>query len=282
MSSPLLQIPWVNDDLIDYGDVQIELCLPPLLQERRTAGNRFVLGKNRGLVEAHLAQIGGRSIERVVDVGVLQGGSVVLFHKLFAPKKLVGIELSPVRLPSLDQYAARQPDFSVVVAHGVNQADGAALDQICATEFGGQSLDLVVDDASHFNAETRATFRALFPRLRVGGLYIIEDWGWAHWSGDLWQKEQGGPYFRGKEPLTNLLIELVALCASSNQIAPRVTVEPAQIYIERGPAPLEPGFELSHHYHTRGEPVPGFGRRSTGGPVVYASPIYTLGVESDR
>lgn len=170
------QIPWVNDDLIDYGDVQIELCLPPVLQQRRTVGNRFVLGKNRGLVEAHLAQIGGRSVERIADVGVLQGGSVVLFHKLFSPKKLVGIELSPVRLPSLDEYAARQQDASVVVAHGVNQADGAALDRICATEFGDQSLDLVVDDAStstqrpglHSGRCFHVCERAVCNSLRIG------------------------------------------------------------------------------------------------------------------
>lgn len=270
------RIPWVTDDLIDYGDVQIELCLPPVLQQRRTVGNRFVLGKNRRLVEAHLAQLGGRPVERIVDVGVLQGGSVVLYHKLFSPKKLIGIELSPIRLPSLDAYAARQRDGSIFVAHGVNQADGPALDRICAAELGGQALDLVVDDASHFNAETRATFRALFPRLRPGGLYVIEDWGWAHWPGDLWQKERGGPYFHRKEPLTNLLIELVALCASSPLVTPRISVESAQIYVERGPAALAPGFELSDHYYTRGEPIPAFGDRASGRAVIYSSPTYSI------
>jgi hypothetical protein len=42
-------------------------------------------------------------------------------------------------------------------------------------------LDLVIDDASHIYGPTKASFQALFPLLRPGGLYLIEDWAWAHW-----------------------------------------------------------------------------------------------------
>ena len=41
-------------------------------------------------------------------------------------------------------------------------------------------LDLVVDDASHTYEETKASFEFLFPLLRPGGIYVIEDWSWAH------------------------------------------------------------------------------------------------------
>ena len=44
--------------------------------------------------------------------------------------------------------------------------------------FGNRPLDLVMDDASHLGPQTRASFETLFPRLRAGGLYIIEDWSW--------------------------------------------------------------------------------------------------------
>jgi predicted methyltransferase len=37
-----------------------------------------------------------------------------------------------------------------------------------------QLLDLVVDDTSHLGP-TRASFNTLFPRLRPGGVYVIED-----------------------------------------------------------------------------------------------------------
>ena len=40
----------------------------------------------------------------------------------------------------------------------------------------GEPLDLVIDDASHLYGPTMASFEVLFPRLRPGGLYVIEDW----------------------------------------------------------------------------------------------------------
>ena len=44
-------------------------------------------------------------------------------------------------------------------------------------EFDGR-LDLVIDDASHELHATKASFETLFPLLRSGGWYIIEDWIW--------------------------------------------------------------------------------------------------------
>ena len=45
-------------------------------------------------------------------------------------------------------------------------------------------LDLVIDDASHLLPETTASFNVLFPRLRAGGLFVIEDWSWQHYRDD--------------------------------------------------------------------------------------------------
>jgi SAM-dependent methyltransferase len=50
-----------------------------------------------------------------------------------------------------------------------------------ATDFNGP-LDLVFDDASHFYRFSKVSFETLFPLLRPGGLYVIEDWSWVCWS----------------------------------------------------------------------------------------------------
>ena len=59
-------------------------------------------------------------------------------------------------------------------------------------------------------ALTKKSFEALFPLLRPGGLYIIEDWAWGHWQAfqaldHPWSYEV---------PLTKLIFEIVAAIGS--------------------------------------------------------------------
>ena len=46
-----------------------------------------------------------------------------------------------------------------------------------AAESAGE-VDVVIDDATHASPHQQAAFRAFFPKLRPGGLYIIEDLRW--------------------------------------------------------------------------------------------------------
>ncbi|MFD2909778.1 CmcI family methyltransferase [Flavobacterium ardleyense] len=43
-------------------------------------------------------------------------------------------------------------------------------------------LDLIVDDGSHINNHVIETFEFLFPRLKVGGYYVIEDTQTSYWQ----------------------------------------------------------------------------------------------------
>ena len=105
--------------------------------------------------------------------------------------------------------------------------------------------------------------------MRPGGIYIVEDWGWAHWPDDHWQKEKGGDYFRNKLPLSNLLLELMLLCASTPGFVRKVSFNETVIYVERGPDPIPPDFEPSSHYFNRGEPIPKLGAPNA--PTVFTS-----------
>lgn len=44
-------------------------------------------------------------------------------------------------------------------------------------------FDIVVDDGSHVNEHVRTSFEALFPHVRDGGLYVIEDAQTSYWPG---------------------------------------------------------------------------------------------------
>jgi hypothetical protein len=271
-------LPWLSDTLLDFGHAKVELCVPPALYERQSATGHFILGKSRSMIEAMIDAVAGIAVRNVIDVGVYKGGSIVLLNEVFRPQRLVGIDSNATDVPPLREYC-NAPDRSsrIGIYLGVNQADRAALATICAHAFADEPIDLVVDDASHFYAETRETFRALFPRLRPRGIYIIEDWGWAHWPGEFWQKERGGDYFRNKPPLSNLLVELMLLCAGAPGVVRRVAFDSTVIYVERGADPLPADFEPSAHCHNRGEPVPKFGARPLPpGGAIFSSPTVVL------
>ncbi len=43
-------------------------------------------------------------------------------------------------------------------------------------------MDIIIDDGSHVNSDIVASFKILFPRLKSGGIYIVEDVQTAYWK----------------------------------------------------------------------------------------------------
>jgi len=88
------------------------------------------------------------------------------------------------------------------------------LEHIVRNELANE-LDLVVDDASHTYEQTKASFEILFPLLRPGGIYVIEDWSWAHHPN---YQSSDAPFFN-RNALSNLLFEQMMLMGSTPLIA---------------------------------------------------------------
>jgi len=90
----------------------------------------------------------------------------------------------------------------------------------------------------------------LFPFLRPGGYYIIEDWGWAHWQDDQWRTQE---IWSDRPALTNLVIELIMLSASRPDLLSKVIVNHNTAVLRRGAGKIEPErFDLSKLYVSRG------------------------------
>ncbi len=227
---------WINDERCILEGVEFFLTTDiETLHKSRSTRNKFLLGKHRTMVDDMVATRDGESIQRIVDIGIFKGGSMALYALLFAPTKLVGIEYTAAREEQLDSFIKQRGlQDNVRSYYGTSQDDTARVKEIINTEFGNELLDLVVDDASHQYKETRSSFEVLFPILKPGGLYIIEDWGWAHWQGSLWQKSQ---IFPNHVPsLTNLLIEICILCASRPDLVENIQIGPSVIKVRRGSA----------------------------------------------
>ena len=114
----------------------------------------------------------------------------------------------------------------------VDQADRGRLARIADEVFGDAPLDLVVDDCSHLYEATRASFNELFPRLRVGGIYTIEDWNWTH-------EERVAEMFADQVPLTRFILELMLVVASGSGVISEIAVADGLVRVTRGDEEVE-------------------------------------------
>jgi len=247
--APLL---WLEDDLLEIdGQRYLTTSNTQTMATTPSTPERLLLAKARDHVECFSERMRGFRADAILELGVFKGGSTVFLHQMFRPSTLIAVDIDPDPVPALDAYIERHRLDAVIRRHyGVDQSDGPRLDAILEAELGDERLDLVVDDASHAYPETRATFESLFPRLRPGGRYVIEDWAWAHFDQDLWQRDGG--YWRERPALTNLVVEAMIVLGSFSDIVAEVHVEADFAEITRGARDLPPRLDLSSMYLNRG------------------------------
>jgi predicted O-methyltransferase YrrM len=197
----------------------------------------------------------------MVEVGIYQGGSTAFFTKLFNPKRLLGVDISEDRVKMLDDFLAEHDKEQRVKIHwGVDQADAVKIPLLVDDMFGTEPLDIVVDDASHLLKPTTATFELLFPRLRQGGVYVIEDWHGAHRiEADIVKevtKTPDGAAARAIDalvdhqhdaPMSQLICQLVIAAARYPERFLSISIHKGIVEIRRGKADIEPGTPISDY-----------------------------------
>ena len=197
-----MTLNWIDQNTFEIGASRITLDYAPGGSLRASRANDFTMIKTKEFLNHYLMLAGG-GYDRVLEVGVYQGGSFVFLDEILKPKKFSAIELSVAPVPALDAYVANAGG-RCRLHYGTSQDDVEAVKRIVEADFGGQ-LDLVVDDASHFYEPTRATFQAVFPKIRPGGLCIIEDWSWSFES----EFQGDDAPWRDQNALANLVIDLM-------------------------------------------------------------------------
>jgi cephalosporin hydroxylase len=103
----------------------------------------------------------------LLEIGILKGGSLLMWKDYFKKASIVGIDLTlPIDL---------QPDKRIRMFKG-DQTDIEFLRQV-ALETAPDGFDIIIDDASHMGELTKRSFWYLFDNhLKHGGIYAIEDW----------------------------------------------------------------------------------------------------------
>ncbi len=189
----------------------------------KSKDGEFVLVKTNAFLQFYRA-LQQRQPKNILEIGMFEGGSLVLFDKLYDPKRLVGVDIRRDPIEPLERY--RKNREHILPFYGLSQ-DDPKLPNVLRKEF-PNGIDLIVDDASHLYEFTRATFHLCFPLLNPGGLYVIEDWSWSHKPP---HQAPAHPWFE-KPALTNLVMELVINMPDSQQMN-RVTVHRDLIVVEK-------------------------------------------------
>jgi predicted O-methyltransferase YrrM len=223
---------------------------------------RFRIRKNASVMSLYQQLCSGAQGTRIVELGIADGGSTALLALAAQPAKLVACELVSEPRPALDRFIDDHKLSHVVRPfYGVDQGDRERLAAIVDAEFGSEPIDLVIDDASHLYAPTVASFEVLFPRMRPGGVMVIEDWAADYFyaravaitlaalddpNGADLAKRLGGAKYRQDtkreakpHPLPRLALQLMLASVASPSVVSAVTVDQHWLTVRRGTAMVD-------------------------------------------
>jgi cephalosporin hydroxylase len=187
-------------------------------------------------------------VKNVLEFGVFEGGSLIIFALAYPDFKFVGIDIRPPNEAVLRHIHDLGLQDRLKIYYKTSQADADAVDRIVRENFGDEKLGIISDDASHLFSLSRETFQLTFGRLAPNGVYCLEDWNWAH-SGEPYQTQ----LWTDEPALTNLVFEILLMFASTRGYIKRLETDvPALMCIWRDFAPLD-RFEFDKLIRMRGK-----------------------------
>jgi hypothetical protein len=192
-------------------------------------------------------------VDYMVELGIFKGGSIAFFEAWYSPSLLVGLDIRSERVAALDTYLERRSASErVKLYYDTDQRDRDALQRIAQENFEGRFLDVVIDDGAHRYQASKTSLNVFLPLVRPGGLYVIEDWAWAHWPGISHQENAAsGDYADQVHPLTKLVFEAVMVAASRPDVISDVWTDGSRAFLRRGASDVDHAdFNLSRAYLT--------------------------------
>jgi predicted O-methyltransferase YrrM len=217
----------------------------------RTTPERVVILKDVGLLQQYLEFFAPHSTGNILELGIWQGGSPLFYGLATDARKVVALDVKSPKPPALDEIIAQHRLADRVKLHfGVSQDDREKVSAIIDEEFGDEPIDLVIDDASHQYGFSRRAFEIIFPRLRPGGLYVIEDWQWAHIDSPAYQN---GEVFGGDPALTNFIFELLVVFGGHPGLFEEIVMRSWFVAVKRARDPIAPDFRLDDLLRMRGK-----------------------------
>ncbi len=102
---------------------------------------------------------------RLLEIGVQYGGSLKMWEEYFPHATITGIDIDPL--------CKLHGKGRITVQIG-SQTDPDFLSQFV-------DYDIIIDDGGHTMHQQKVSFDTLFPLLKPGGIYVIEDLHTSYW-----------------------------------------------------------------------------------------------------
>jgi len=104
--------------------------------------------------------------KKLIEIGVYHGASIKLWHDYFLNATIYGIDKNS-RMKNFFSTDEKYKDRCKIIT-----GDSTNIDTYKEIP---NDIDIVIDDGSHRLFDQIKTFDLLFPKIKIGGLYIIED-----------------------------------------------------------------------------------------------------------
>ena len=106
--------------------------------------------------------------KKVMEIGVWKGGSTRSWKEYFPNAQILGLDIMPECLNHVEDR---------ISIHIGNQDDTSFLKSVAEKRIAKEDylFDMIIDDGSHRMSSMKLSFDTLFPYVRSGGYYVVED-----------------------------------------------------------------------------------------------------------
>ncbi len=120
--------------------------------------NTYQCNKPEHFIKFYESHILTRKPNKLLEIGVQTGRSLRMWRRALPTARIIGLDINEPT-EELDE--------------GIDFVQGSQTDEKLLSSL--SFFDVIIDDGSHMTADQQKTYQLLFPRLKSGGLYVIED-----------------------------------------------------------------------------------------------------------
>lgn len=108
-----------------------------------------------------------KEYKNILEIGVREGWSHMMWYDFFPNSMIYGID----DFSDISCIPKEKIENDRIKILECSQTDEKKINEF----FGNIEFDMIIDDGSHMSWHQQQTFKFLFPRLKHGGYYFIED-----------------------------------------------------------------------------------------------------------